>query len=162
MKRLKISILNEQKLVDIDSELKKIIRSCCKAALSEEQFDEPCEISISFVTNDRIKEINRLYRNIDSYTDVLSFPLADNKEFDINPDSGCYMLGDIIISTERAQEQANEIGHSLQREIAFLIVHSMLHILGHDHTSEDSPETILMRKKEKIILFKAGIISREI
>ena len=157
MKKLRVSFNNEQKLVKITPEFKKLIKDCCMQSPYEADFDQNSEISVSFVDNARIREINKEFRNIDAPTDVLSFPLADNREYDINPDSGCYELGDIIISTERAAEQASELGHSTVREIAFLVVHSMLHLLGYDHPDEDSPETELMRSKERAIISKLNI-----
>lgn len=154
MKKLRVSFNDEQDYFKITIDFKKVLRSCCRESLYQADFDHNCEISVSFVNNERIREINRDFRNIDSATDVLSFPLADNREFDINPDSGCYELGDIIISTERAAEQANELGHSTEREIAFLVVHSMLHLLGYDHPDEDSEQTAQMRQLQKVIISK--------
>ena len=116
---------------------------------------------MSFVDNARIQEINREFRNIDAPTDVLSFPLADNREYDLDPDSDCYALGDIIISTERASKQAEEIGHSTQREIAFLVVHSMLHLLGYDHPDEESEQTKEMRRMERLIISNLGLTEGE-
>lgn len=159
MKRLRVAFNNEQELIDITTEFKKLLRSCCRCALIEADFDENSEISVSFVDNSRIQEINSEFRNIDSPTDVLSFPMADNCEFDLNPDSECYTLGDIIISTERASQQAEEIGHTVQREIAFLVVHSMLHLLGYDHHEEDGEDTLEMRRMERLILSKMGLLN---
>lgn len=156
-----MSFNNEQELIDITTELKKELRNLCRLSLYEAGFNENSEISVYFVDNKRIHELNLEFRSIDSPTDVLSFPLADNREYDINPDSECYMLGDIIISTERAAEQAEEIGHSEIREIAFLIVHSMLHLLGYDHPDEDSEETAVMRTLEKTILSKSDYFCRQ-
>lgn len=158
MKRLRVAFNNEQKLLDITTEFKKLLKSCCRCALLEADFDENSEISVSFVDNERIREINREFRNIDAPTDVLSFPMADNCEFDLNPDSQCYTLGDIIISTERAASQAEEIGHSVLREIAFLVVHSMLHLLGYDHHGEDDEDTLAMRRMERLIISKMGLL----
>lgn len=157
VKKLRIAFNNEQNLIDITSEFKQMVRSACRLSLYEADFNQNSEISVSFVDNERIREINREFRNIDSATDVLSFPLADDRQYDINPDSGCFELGDIIISTERAAAQAEELGHSAEREIAFLVVHSMLHLLGYDHPGENSPETELMRSKERAIMSKLGI-----
>ena len=93
----------------------------------------PAEISVTFVDNNRIHELNLQYRDKDSATDVLSFPLGENGVYDIDEDNGCKILGDIVISMERAMEQAELYGHTLQREVAYLTVHSMLHLLGYDH-----------------------------
>lgn len=157
MRRLRVAFDDRQDLIKITADFKKLLRSCCKTALIEADFNENSEISVSFVDNAEIREINRDFRNIDAPTDVLSFPLADNREYDLDPDSMCYALGDIIISTERAAEQAAEIGHSTEREIAFLVIHSMLHLLGYDHHDEDGEDTIEMRRMERLIISKMGL-----
>lgn len=159
MKRLRVAFNDEQELIEITAEFKRLLKKCCRCALLEAGFDENSEISVSFVDNERIREINREFREIDSPTDVLSFPMADNCEFDINPDSDCYTLGDIIISTERASQQAGESGHSIEREIAFLVVHSMLHLLGYDHHGEEDEDTLEMRRMQKLIISKVGLDS---
>ena len=100
--------------------------------------------------------IHNLHRNIDRETDVLSFPLGENGEFDINPSSGAKLLGDIVISAEKALEQAKLYNHSVQREIGFLTVHSMLHLLGYDHEL-GGIEEVHMREKEEKILTKIGL-----
>ena len=161
MKRLRVAFNNEQNLIEITTDFKKLLRSCCKRALIDADFDENSEISVSFVDNARIQEINREFRNIDAPTDVLSFPLADNREYDLDPDSDCYALGDIIISTERASKQAEEIGHCTQREIAFLVVHSMHHLLGYDHPDEESQQTKEMRRMERLIISNLGLTEGE-
>ena len=138
MKRLRVAFNNEQNLIEITAEFKRLLRSCCKRALIDADFDENSEISVSFVDNERIREINR--------------------EFDLDPDSECYALGDIIISTEHASKQAEEIGHSTEHEIAFLVIHSMLHLLGYDHPDEESQQTKEMRRMEKLIQSELGLI----
>ena len=92
----------------------------------------------------------------DSATDVLSFPLGENGEYDIDEDNGCKLLGDIVISMERAMEQAELYGHSLQREVAYLTVHSMLHLLGYDHEA-GGLEAVRMREKEEAVLIQLGL-----
>ena len=101
-------------------------------------------------------ELNKEYRNKDSATDVLSFPLGENGEYDIDEDNGCKLLGDIVISMERAMEQAELYGHSLQREVAYLTVHSMLHLLGYDHEA-GGLEAVRMREKEEAVLIQLGL-----
>lgn len=138
---------------DIEDLIKKVISK----TLTYEEFDEECEISISIVNNDEIRNINKQFRKIDSETDVLSFPQLtfEEGEFaDVNEDDEI-ILGDIIISIDKAKEQANEYGHSLEREIAFLTAHSMLHLLGYDHVEDDEEEEMFAKQKE--ILIKAGI-----
>lgn len=155
----KVLITNEQNAVKVPSGLRILIRRSCNAVLEYENFDGPAEISVTFVDNAAIAELNNQYRNKPMPTDVLSFPLGENGVYDTDENNGCKMLGDIVISMERAMEQANLYGHPLQREVAFLTVHSMLHLLGYDH--ETSPlEERKMREKEEEVLGELGI-SRE-
>ena len=98
-----------------------------------------------------IRELNAQHRGIDRETDVLSFPLGEDGVYDLNPDTGAYMLGDIVISVQKAMEQAEEYGHTLKREIGFLTVHSMLHLLGYDHVN-GGLEAVRMREKEEQVL----------
>ena len=124
---------------EISGEIMEAVEKACLETLKYEEFDEDCEISLSFVTNEEIHQINRQFRNVDAPTDVLSFPqltFEEGEEADVN-ENGEIVLGDIIISVERAKEQAEEYGHGLKREIAFLTVHSMLHLLGYDHMEKD-------------------------
>ena len=136
-----------------------MIRRCCQAVLKTENFEQDAEVSVSFVSNNEIKKLNRIYRNINRTTDVLSFPLMVNRKDESNDDTGIVMLGDIVISLETAVKQANMYAHSIEREIGFLTVHSMLHLLGYDHEKSKLDERI-MREKEESILEKLGI-SRE-
>ena len=129
----KVLITNSQKAVKVPSGLRILIRRACNAVLEYEHFEAPAEISVTFVDNAAIAELNNQYRNKPMPTDVLSFPLGVDGKYDVDENNGCKMLGDIVISMERAQEQANLYGHPLQREVAFLTVHSMLHLLGYDH-----------------------------
>ena len=144
----KVLITNSQKAVKVPSGLRILIRRACNAVLEYEHFDAPAEISVTFVDNAAIAELNNQYRNKPMPTDVLSFPLDEN--------NGCKMLGDIVISMERAQEQATLYGHPLQREVAFLTVHSMLHLLGYDHEN-GGLEAMRMREKEEAVLTQLGL-----
>jgi probable rRNA maturation factor len=127
--------------------------------LKAENFQGDAEVSVSFVSNAEIRQLNRVYRDKDKSTDVLSFPLGENGVYDVNQETGAYLLGDVVISMETAVKQAHIYGHSLEREVGFLTVHSMLHLLGYDH--ETSPlEAAKMHEKEEIILESLGI-SRE-
>ena len=117
---------------------------------------ETAEVSITLTDNVYIHELNMKYRNIDRPTDVLSFALNEGEEPEIVDGPVVNMLGDIIISVERATEQAAEYGHSIEREIAFLTVHGMLHLLGYDHMEED--ERIKMEDKQKEVLEKLQIL----
>ena len=111
---------------------------------------------MTFVDNAAIAELNNQYRNKPMPTDVLSFPLGENGVYDVDENNGCKMLGDIVISMERAQEQATLYGHPLQREVAFLTVHSMLHLLGYDHEN-GGLEAMRMREKEEAVLIQLGL-----
>ena len=126
-------------------------------SLKYECFQEECEISISIVDNEEIHQINKQFRGIDRPTDVLSFPQLTFEEGEImdRNEKGEVVLGDIIISLERAREQAEEYGHSLKREIAFLTAHSMLHLLGYDHMEPEEEKEMFAKQKE--ILELAGI-----
>lgn len=138
-------------------ELSQTIEKIIIDSLAYEGFEMPCEVSVSFVDNEEIHQINRQFRDIDRATDVLSFPLLTFEEGEI-PDLNEkeeVLLGDIIISLERAREQAEEYGHSLKREIAFLTAHSMLHLLGYDHMEEEEEKEMFAKQRE--ILNKAGI-----
>lgn len=133
-----------------------LIRRCCNAVLVSEGFVGSAEISVSFITNAEIALLNEQYRNKPVATDVLSFPLGENGVFDKNVETGAYVLGDIVISAEKAFEQAEMYGHTIQREIGFLTVHSMFHILGYDHEN-GGLEATQMREKEEAVLTKLGI-----
>lgn len=156
MSRVKVSIINEQKTVVVPTGIRLLIRRCCNAVLQEENFDSNAEVSVSFVDNERIHKLNLMYRNVDRPTDVLSFPLGENGVYDTNISTGAKVLGDIVISIEKAFEQAELYNHSLQREIGFLTVHSMLHLLGYDH-EKGGIEEVHMREKEETVLTKIGL-----
>ncbi|MBE6827665.1 MAG: rRNA maturation RNase YbeY [Ruminococcaceae bacterium] len=154
--KVRVIISNRQKEVKVPTGVRMLVRRCCHAVLLEEGFDGSAEVSVSFVDNGQIHELNKQYRDTDSETDVLSFPLGEDGVYDINHDTGAKMLGDIIISLPKAVAQAEEYGHSLQREIAFLTVHSMLHLLGYDH-EDGGLEAVRMREKEETVLTKLGL-----
>lgn len=152
----KVYITNKQNVVKVPSGLRILIRRSCHAVLEFEKFEESAEISVTFVDNAQIAELNAQYRNKPQPTDVLSFPLGENGVYDHNPETGAALLGDIVISLERAVEQAKLYGHSLQREVAFLTVHSMFHLLGYDHEG-GGLEAVRMREKEEAALIQLGL-----
>lgn len=154
--KIKVIITNDQNTVKVPSGVRLLIRRCCNAVLLMEEFSDSAEISVRFVDNEQIKELNAEYRDIDKETDVLSFPLGENGVYDRNPSSGAALLGDIVISMQKAMEQAEEYGHSLDREVAFLTVHSMLHLLGYDHVN-GGLEALRMREKEETVLTQLGL-----
>lgn len=154
--KIKVIITDDQKEVKIPTGTRMLVRRCCNAVLKNENFEGSAEISVRFVNNDEIHNLNKEYRNVDRSTDVLSFPLGENGEYDINNDTGAKMLGDIVISVETALAQSKEYGHTFQREMAFLTVHSMLHLLGYDHVN-GGLEAVRMREKEEYVLTQIGL-----
>lgn len=147
---------NEQEKESLTSEIQTAITDVCKAVMEEEECDFDAQISITLVDNDTIREINREQRNIDSATDVLSFPMLEfdengNAECEYDMDGDYILLGDIVISMERAREQSQEFGHSFLREVAFLTAHSMLHLLGYDHVDDVEGEKIMCEKQERVL-----------
>ncbi|ADQ04628.1 protein of unknown function UPF0054 [Caldicellulosiruptor owensensis OL] len=156
---MKIFIQNQQDKVDVAEHISKIIEASVantiKIFLQEENF----EVSVLIVDNNLIKELNRKYRNINKETDVLSFPIFEFKNGQLQEDivivEDEIPLGDIVISIEKALQQAEEFGHSLEREVAYLTVHSVLHLLGFDHIEEDDRK--VMRKYEEQILDSMGL-----
>ena len=156
MMRVKVMVKNNQKAIKVPVGIRLLIRRCCQAVLVMEKFPHDAEVSVSFVRNAEIRNLNKIYRQKDRVTDVLSFPLGLNGKYDINKETGYALLGDVVISLETAMRQAEMYGHSLEREIGFLTVHSMLHLLGYDH--ETSPlEERQMREKEETVLEELGI-----
>ncbi len=155
MDSVKVIISNDQKNVKIPTGIRMLIRRCCHAVLELENFEGSAEVSVRFVNNEQIRQLNKQYRNIDKETDVLSFPLGENGKYDVNMDTGAKLLGDIVISMEKAMEQAQLYNHPLQREIGFLTVHSMLHLLGYDHEQGGLAE-VHMREKEETVLTQIG------
>ena len=155
--KIKVVIQNAQKAVKIPTGVRMLIRRCCHAVLIQEAFEGSAEISVTFVDDAQIQELNAKHRHLDKPTDVLSFPLSgDGKTFDEDPATGMKQLGDIVISMETAMKQAQEYGHPLQREVAFLTVHSMLHLLGYDHV-DGGLEAVRMREKEEAVLTQLGL-----
>lgn len=163
-----IYIDNRQKKISVTEELEGTIEEIIHYALEEEKVKIPCEVSVVFVDNEEIREINNETRGIDKVTDVLSFPMLHypkGKVFkevyidhrfetmDLNEDN--LILGDIVLSLEKTEEQREEFGHSFLREVAYLTVHSVLHLLGYDHM-EDAEKNI-MRKREEEILNKFNL-----
>lgn len=153
---VKVNITDNYKKEKVPSETKALVKKACRAVLHEENFNDNAEIELTFVDDEQIKELNKEYRNIDKSTDVLSFPLGENGIYDKNPENGFYMLGDIVISVDHAEKQADLYGHGIEREIAFLTVHSMLHLLGYDHVDGGEQQRI-MRQKEETVLEKMGL-----
>ena len=145
--RTKIFIENRQNRLPITKDLRLIIRAAVEATLIFEDFEKPAEVSVSIVGADEIHELNKTHRNIDRETDVLSFPLYDGEYEDYDMSSGRLNLGDIVICADVCAKQARKIGQSVGEEMAFLCIHSTLHLLGYDHeTSEEDEEDMFARQ----------------
>ena len=155
--KIKVIITDDQNSVKLPRGVRMLIRRCCNAVLTNEQFKGSAEISVTIVDDEAIHELNLKHRGMDKPIDVLSFPLGIDGEYDINNDTGAQMLGDIVISIEHAIKQADLYGHSINREIAFLTVHSMLHLLGYDH-EPGGLELVRMREKEEAVLTQLGLV----
>ena len=148
---------NEQELFPVDEKTEALIHKAVCGALEYEEFNYDCEVSVTFTDNSGIRELNREYRNKDSATDVLSFPMYAFTDDDMPDTDFAVELGDIVLSLERASQQAEEFGHSYEREVAFLCVHSVLHLLGYDHelSEEDDAD---MRERQRNIMEKINIL----
>lgn len=159
---------NRQDKLEVTEDFIERLSNVCDFSLKEEGVECQYQISLLFVDNEEIREINNETRNIDRATDVLSFPMLDfedkkvfnemylNYDFDETfKDGDELILGDMVLSLERALEQSDEYGHSYEREVSYLVVHSILHLLGYDHMEEDDKKR--MRKREEEILNKLQI-----
>ena len=154
---MSVLIDNRQEAVKVDEALEAFVVQVVEEVIAYEQCEEEFEVSISFVNNQEMRSLNKEYRNIDKETDVLSFPLVEFIEEELNAEdeNAEYIeeeiaLGDIVISMEKAVEQSEEYGHSFKRELAFLLVHGMLHLLGYDH-DEEASEGEIFDKQEEIL-----------
>jgi len=156
MDRTKVIIEDRQKAVKIPTGIRLLIRRCCNAVLQLEQIPGSCEVCVSFVDTDEIRELNAKYRNHDEVTDVLSFPLGIDGQYDVNPATGAKQLGDIVLCMPVAVDQAKKYGHSFQREVGYLTAHSMLHLLGYDH-EQGGIEAVRMREKEEEVMSSLGL-----
>lgn len=153
--KIKVVITNKQKAVKIPTGIRMLVRRCCNAVLQLEKFEGPAEISVTFTDNEGIRELNKQYRDKDIDTDVLSFPMGENGVYDIDMETGAKILGDVVISMEKARDQAERFGHSFQREVGYLTAHSVLHLLGYDHI--DNLEKVRMREKEEYVMDELGL-----
>jgi len=150
---VELLIDNRQNKYEVKEQLIELLDKAIKTCLLYENWDVDYEVSLSLVDNNEIRELNRMYRGKDYSTDVLSFPLlAEDQIIDIEEK----LLGDIVISVEKAAEQAQEYNHSFDREMGFLVVHSMFHLMGYDHDTEDA--TSDMRIREEAVLASLNLI----
>ena len=153
--------------LDLESndKYKEIIKRVIEQCFKEEKIEKSqLYISITLTNPEHIHEINKQYRNVDRATDVLSFPMFEKKEIDEKIKNNDFehedVLGDIVISIEKVEEQAKEYGHSFEREFAYMLVHGFYHLMGYDHIEDD--DKVIMRKKEEIVLNKLGITRDEL
>lgn len=156
MSKVKLYFTNHQKIIQLPNGLRTLIRRCCEEALLEEGIEDEAEVNLTVADNAEIHSLNLEYRQKACATDVLSFPMSDGEEFDVDPETNRIILGDIVISAERAAEQAKEYGHSFEREMCFLATHSMFHLLGYDHEVSEEQEKIMFQKQDKVLM-KLGI-----
>lgn len=165
-----MAVLVEKEIEDeLGFDYEELLGEVAKEAVRSEGCPYSCEINLTLTDNEGIRTLNQEYRGLDVPTDVLSFPMVDfeepgdfshleeplKKNMYFNLDTGELLLGDIAISVERAREQSEEYGHSLEREIAFLMAHSVLHLMGYDHMEEEERER--MEEKQEQILQRLGI-----
>lgn len=157
MDKLKVMITNMQKEIRIPTGTRLLIRKCFHAVLQQEELSGNYEVSVSFVDNEQMQALNKEYRGKDASTDVLSFPSSDEGgRFEVNSETGAFMLGDIAISVSKVYEQAQQFGHSVQREFAYLTTHAALHLLGYDHEA-GGLDAVRMREKEETVLSRLGL-----
>ena len=151
--------------IKLEIDYEKIIKDAILASLDYEKCPYEAEVSVIITDDENIHKMNKEFRGIDRSTDVLSFPMNEFKTpacfdeeyeelFTFNPETGELLLGDIVLSVEHIKMQANEYGHSLERDLAFLVVHSMLHLMGYDHIEEK--ERVIMEQKQEQILDERG------
>ncbi len=165
-----VIIDNRQNKVEVMKEIETLLNEVVKKTLELEGEHAPMEIGIMLVDNEQIRELNRQHRGIDQETDVLSFPMFEYEGYDgegeqfrleemeteMDHDTQEILLGDIVISLEKALQQAEEYGHGMEREIGFLTVHGMLHLLGYDHMEKEDEK--IMRQKEEEVLHSLHLI----
>ncbi len=156
MKSIKVTITDKQKSIKLPTGTRLLVRKACTASLKCENFTDMAEVDVTFVDDEMIKTMNNEFRGINKSTDVLSFPLGEEGVYDENPETGAKMLGDIVISVDHAFAQAELYGHGIEREIGYLTVHSMLHLLGYDHVN-GGVQKMKMREKEEEILALLGL-----
>ena len=156
-----IEYLDLEKNTKFEEIIKKVVEQCFK---EENLENSKLNISITLTTPENIKKINNEYRNVDNETDVLSFPIFEKEELDIKILKKEFehedILGDIVISIKRVEEQAKEYGHSFERELSYMVVHGFYHLMGYDHIKEE--DKLVMRSKEEKVLTKLEITREEL
>lgn len=157
---IQVYVSNEQAVMQVEKTVISLLERVARTAWEMERelrddLPENAEVSIVLVDNAAIQSLNRQYRGVDSATDVLSFPMLEGEDVPA-PEVDAVPIGDIVISLERARQQAEEYGHSFEREVAFLTVHGMCHLLGYDHETDE--ERAVMREREESVLTKLGLV----
>ena len=156
-----IEYLDLEENIEFEEIIKKVIEQCFK---EEKLENSKLNISITLTTPENIRKINKEYRNVDNETDVLSFPIFEKEELDKKVLNNNFeyedILGDIVISIKRVEEQAKEYGHSFERELSYMVVHGFYHLMGYDHIKEQ--DKLVMRSKEEKVLTKLGITREEL
>ena len=150
-RRLIVRFRSTERFSEVTYRMKFLVRRAAEETLDTENFPYDAELSVTFCDNAYIHMLNQKFRGVDRPTDVLSFPLYEDGNFDMTECIGGAVLGDVVISLERAAEQAKEIGHSLTEEVAFLTVHSVLHLLGYDHERSPEEEELQCKKQREIM-----------
>ena len=158
---LKIDFCNRQRKEQVGDDLRGLVAGALRAAFEYEGLEGDAEVSVTFVSDAGIRRFNREYRGIDRATDVLSFPLFKGGDVEDAFDGEEYQLGDVVLSLERARAQSELYGHSFEREVAFLCVHSALHLMGYDHERGESDEQDMRRRQRDIMKILGLEVSSE-
>ena len=151
MIKLKAYFVNRQKEEQVSAELRTFLRKCIRATLIADGYDDFFEVYVTLVNDKQIHEMNLEHRGVDAPTDVLSFPMGEDGVYDIDPETGAYMLGDVVLNVSRIRLQAEEYGHSFEREAGYLTIHSILHLLGYDHVDEGEMKKQMRAKEEQVL-----------
>lgn len=151
MIKLKAYFVNRQKEEEVSAELRAFLRKCIRATLIADGYDDFFEVYVTLVNDKQIHEMNLEHRGVDAPTDVLSFPMGEDGVYDIDPETGAYMLGDVVLNVSRIRLQAEEYGHNFEREAGYLTIHSILHLLGYDHVDEGEMKKQMRAKEEQVL-----------
>lgn len=151
MIKLKAYFVNRQREEEVSAELRAFLRKCIRATLIADGYDDFFEVYVTLVNDKQIHEMNLEHRGVDAPTDVLSFPMGEDGVYDIDPETGAYMLGDVVLNVSRIRLQAEEYGHSFEREAGYLTIHSILHLLGYDHVDEGEMKKQMRAKEEQVL-----------
>ena len=151
MIKLKAYFVNRQKEEQVSAELRAFLRKCIRATLIADGYDDFFEVYVTLVNDSQIHQMNLEHRGVDAPTDVLSFPMGEDGVYDIDPETGAYMLGDVVLNVSRIRQQAEDYGHSFEREAGYLTIHSILHLLGYDHVDEDEMKKQMRAKEEQVL-----------